>query len=106
MSDTALDDLKKIRAAFAEDRRANIKEAISLLPANRHAAFQEAREALDLQAEIEALDRAISDEESLADRPKRGRMTLAPPQSDLIIVSAAVATAIWLVLAGFSRDLG
>jgi DUF971 family protein len=29
-----------------------------------------AREALDLQAEIEALDRAISDEESLADRPK------------------------------------
>ena len=28
------------------------------------------REALDLQAEIEALDRAIGDEESLADRPK------------------------------------
>jgi hypothetical protein len=28
------------------------------------------REALDLQAEIEALDRAIRDEESLADRPK------------------------------------
>ena len=42
----------------------------SLLPGNRHAALQEAREALDLQAEIEALDRAISDEESLADRPK------------------------------------
>ena len=70
MSDTALDDLKRIRAAFAEDRRAHIKEAVSLLPANRHAAFQEAMEALDLQTEIEALDRAISDEESLADRPK------------------------------------
>ena len=42
----------------------------SLLPGNRHAALQEAREARDLQAEIEALDRAISDEESLADRPK------------------------------------
>src|SRR4051812_31991537 len=70
MSDTALDDLKRIRAAFAEDRRAHIKEVVGLLPANRHAAFQEAREALDLQAEIEALDRAISDEESLADRPK------------------------------------
>jgi hypothetical protein len=37
---------------------------------NRHAAFQEVREALDLQAEIEALDRAIRDEEALADRPK------------------------------------
>ena len=33
-------------------------------------------------------------------------MNLAPPQSDLVVVSAAVATAIWLVLAGFSRDLG
>jgi hypothetical protein len=33
-------------------------------------------------------------------------MNLAPPQSDLVIVSAAVAAAIWLVLAGFSRDLG
>ena len=41
MSDTALDDLKRIRAAFAEDRRAHINEAVSLLPANRHAAFQE-----------------------------------------------------------------
>ena len=27
-------------------------------------------------------------------------MNLAPPQSDLVVVSAAVATAIWLVLAG------
>ena len=70
MSDTALDDLKRIRAAFAEDRRAHIKEAVSPLPANRHAAFQEAREALDLQAEIEALDRAIRDEEDLASRPR------------------------------------
>ena len=33
-------------------------------------------------------------------------MNLAPPQSDLVVVSAAVATVIWLVLAGFSRDLG
>jgi hypothetical protein len=70
MSDTYLDELRKIRAAFVEDRRARIKEAASLLPGNRHAAFQEAREAHDLQAEIEGLDRAISDEESLADRPK------------------------------------
>jgi hypothetical protein len=70
MTDTHLDDLRKIRAAFVEDRRAHIKEAASLLPGNRHAAFQEAREALDLQDEIEALDRVISDEESLGDRPK------------------------------------
>jgi hypothetical protein len=70
MTDTHLDDLRKIRAAFVEDRRAHIKEAARLLPSNRHAAFQEAREALDLQAEIEALDRAIRDEESLGDRPK------------------------------------
>lgn len=70
MSDTYLEELRKIRAAFVEDRRAHIKEAVSLLPGNRHAAFQEAREALDLQAEIEALDRTIRDEESLADRPK------------------------------------
>ena len=33
-------------------------------------------------------------------------MNLAPPQSDLVVVSAAVATVIWLVLAGLSRDLG
>ena len=33
-------------------------------------------------------------------------MNLAPSQSDLVVVSAAVAVAIWLVLAGFSRDLG
>ena len=33
-------------------------------------------------------------------------MNLVPPQSDLVVVSAAVATVIWLVLAGFSRDLG
>ena len=70
MSDSHLGELRKIRAAFVEDRRAHIEEAACLLPANRHAALQEAREALDLQAEIEALDRAISDEESLADRPK------------------------------------
>ena len=70
MSDPYREELRKIRAAFVEDRRAHIKEAVSLLPGNRHAAFQEAREALDLQAEIEALDRAIRDEESLADRPK------------------------------------
>jgi len=70
MSDDPLADLRKIRAAFAEDRRAHIKEAASLLAANRHAAFQEAREALELQADIEALDRAIADEESLGDRPK------------------------------------
>jgi hypothetical protein len=28
------------------------------------------------------------------------------PQSDLIITSAAIATVIWLILAGFSGDLG
>jgi len=70
MSDDPLHDLRKIRAAFAEDRRAHIKDAAGLLPANRHAAFQEARKALDLQGEIEALDRAIGDEESMGDRPK------------------------------------
>ena len=70
MSNSHADELRKARAAFVEDRRAHIKEAVSLLPANRHAGFQEVREALDLQAEIEALDRAIRDEESLADRPK------------------------------------
>jgi hypothetical protein len=70
MSDEPLDDLRKVRAAFAEDRRAHIKEAASLLPADRHAAFQEARKALDLQDEIEVLDRAIGDEESMGDRPK------------------------------------
>jgi len=85
MSDTALDDLKKIRAAFAEDRRTHIKEAVSLLPANRHAAFQEAREALDLQAEIEALDRAISDEESLSRCAWSGqRMRAVIPSFDRI----------------------
>jgi hypothetical protein len=70
MSNSHADELRKARAAFVEDRRAHIKEAVSLLPANRHAAFQEVREALDLQAEIEALDRAIRDEENLAERPK------------------------------------
>jgi hypothetical protein len=70
MSNSHADELRKARAAFVEDRRSHIKEAVSLLPANRHAAFQEVREALDLQAEIEALDRAIRDEEALADRPR------------------------------------
>ena len=70
MSNSHTDELRKARAAFVEDRRSHIKEAASLLPANRHAAFQEVREALDLQAEIEALDRAIRDEEALAERPK------------------------------------
>ena len=70
MSNSHADELRKARAAFVEDRRSHIKEAVSLLPTNRHAAFQEVREALDLQAEIEALDRAIRDEETLADRPK------------------------------------
>jgi len=70
MSNSHADELRKARAAFVEDRRAHITEAVSLLPGNRHAAFQEVREALDLQAEIEALDRAIRDEENLADRPK------------------------------------
>ena len=70
MSNSHADELRKARAAFVEDRRSHIKEAVSLLPANRHAAFQEVREALDLQAEIEALDRAIRDEENLSDRPK------------------------------------
>ena len=70
MSNSHADELRKARAAFVEDRRSHIKEAVGLLPTNRHAAFQEVREALDLQAEIEALDRAIRDEEALADRPK------------------------------------
>ena len=70
MSSSHADELRKARAAFVEDRRSHIKEAVSLLPGNRHAAFQEVREALDLQAEIEALDRAIRDEEALAERPK------------------------------------
>ena len=70
MSDEHAAELRKIRAAFVEDRRAHIKEAVSLLPANRHAAFQEAREALDLQAEIEALDRAIADEDDEGYLPK------------------------------------
>jgi len=70
MSNSHADELRKARAAFVEDRRSHIKEAVGLLPANRHAAFQEVREALDLQAEIEALDRAIRDEEALADRPR------------------------------------
>ena len=70
MSNSHADELRKARAAFVEDRRSHIKEAVSLLPANRNAAFQEVREALDLQAEIEALDRAIRDEETLAERPK------------------------------------
>ena len=69
MSNSHADELRKARAAFVDDRRSHIKEAVSLLPANRHAAY-EVREALDLQAEIEALDRAIRDEETLADRPK------------------------------------
>jgi len=70
MNETALDHLRKVREAFVEERRARLKEAANLLPADRHAALQEAREALDLQDEIEALDRAISDEENRADRPK------------------------------------
>ena len=70
MSNSHADELRKARAAFVEDRRSHITEAVGLLPANRHAAFQEVREALDLQAEIEALDRAIRDEETLAERPK------------------------------------
>jgi hypothetical protein len=59
-----------IRAALSRIAGRTSKEAVSLLPADRHAAFQEVRGALDLQAEIEALDRAIRDEETLADRPK------------------------------------
>ena len=70
MSNSHADELRKARDAFVEDRRSHIKEAVGLLPTNRHAAFQEVREALDLQAEIEALDRAIRDEEALADRPR------------------------------------
>ena len=61
MSSSHTDELRKARAAFVEDRRSHIKEAASLLPANRHAAFQEVRE---------ALDRAIRDEEVLGERPK------------------------------------
>ena len=61
MSNSHADELRKARAAFVEDRRSHITEAVSLLPANRHAAFQEVRE---------ALDRAIRDEETLAERPK------------------------------------
>jgi len=61
MSNSHADELRKARAAFVDDRRSHITEAVSLLPANRHAAFQEVRE---------ALDRAIRDEVTLADRPK------------------------------------
>src|SRR5215203_7533127 len=70
MSNSHADELRKARDAFVEDRRSHIKEAVSLLPANRHSAFQEAREALDLQAEIEALDRAIADEDDEGYLPK------------------------------------
>src|SRR4029079_15406815 len=73
--DTALDDLKRIRTAFAEDRRDHIKEAVSLLPANRHAAFQEAREALDLQTEIEALNRVYFEKRSFSSSGLRQSLT-------------------------------
>jgi len=67
----------KIKEITEDDRyplwsggRQNTKGAVTRPPAKRQAALQEVREALDLQAEIEALDRAIRDEENLADRPK------------------------------------
>ena len=63
MSEEHAAALRKVRQVFVDARRAHIQEAVRTLErCNSVAAMIDARRALDLQAEIEALDRAIADE--------------------------------------------
>ena len=63
MSEEHAAALRKVRQVFVDARRAHIQEAVRTLErGNAVAAMIDARRALDLQAEIEALDRAIADE--------------------------------------------
>jgi hypothetical protein len=62
MSEEHAAELRTIRQEFVRRRREHIRESVRVLPANRDAAVRDARDAIALQAEIEALDRAIADE--------------------------------------------
>ena len=71
MGEEHADALKKVRAVFVDARRKQIKEAVRMISAgNAAGAMLDARKAITLQAEIEALDRAIADEMDEGDLPK------------------------------------
>ena len=63
MAEEHADALRRVRKVFVGERRQHIQDACALLGrGNPAAAMIGARKAIALQAEIEALDRAIADE--------------------------------------------
>jgi hypothetical protein len=67
MADIHIETLRKLRDVLVEQRRNAATEAARLMNSDLQAAFEKISAVLDLQSQIEGLDRVILDEGDMAD---------------------------------------
>ena len=66
MADIHIETLRKLRDVLVEQRRTAANEAARLISSDSQAALEKIAAVLDVHSQIEGLDRAILDEEDMA----------------------------------------
>jgi hypothetical protein len=66
MADIHIETLRKLRDVLVEQRRTAANEAARLISSDSQAALEKITAVLDVHSQIEGLDRAILDEEDMA----------------------------------------